>query len=150
MRTIFTAAAMVFASSIAIAGERPYLEGRFDLDMSRSSWDGGAKPMTGGFWVFEHDDGKTRKGYVVQYGAGGRPLVYHYNHQPYDGKMYWLNDWYRESETYVDDNTFKFAWEVHRGETPMPGQATCKISEARDEIHCEGTGFVEVYEKMGN
>jgi len=38
---------LVLVLESAVAADRPYLEGRFDLDMSQSSWDGGAKPMTG-------------------------------------------------------------------------------------------------------
>ncbi len=142
-------ALLLTAGAAHAEGKRPYLQGRFDLDMSKSTWAGGAKPMTGGFWVFEKDDGKTRVGHVVQYAANGRPLVYYYDHVPYDGTMHWLNDWYKESETYIDDNTFSFAWELQRTgmAEPNKGTATCKINAERSVLDCEGTGFHEIYAK---
>lgn len=148
MRFIIATTVILFAASAALADERPYLEGRFDLDISKSNWESENTSFTGGFWVFERDDGKTRKGYGVQYSAAfGRPLVYHFDNTPYDGTFHWLNDWYKGSETYVDDHTFKSSWEIHRGETPTKGEQTCKINEARDVIRCEGKDFVEVWAK---
>ena len=108
--------------------------------------------MTGGFWVFERDDGKTRRGHVVQYAANGRPLVYYYDDIPYDGSFHWLDDWYKEAETYLDDHTFNFAWELQRAgmSEPSTGSATCKINDDRSVIRCDGTGLIEVYVKKQN
>jgi len=145
--------AMVMIAGLvsAEAKAEPYLDGRFDLNMKESHFPGPELPMTGGFWVFEKDDGKTRKGHVVQYGKDGKLNVYYYDNVAYDGKMNWLNDWYKESNTIVDRNTFNFAYEVHRAgmAEPMKGDATCKINEPRDKITCKIGELIEVYEKKG-
>jgi hypothetical protein len=75
--------------------------------------------------------------------------VYYYDNVAYDGKMNWLNDWYKESNEVVDQNTFKFAYEVHRAgmAQPMTGDAVCKISEPRTKITCKIGEAIEVYEK---
>jgi hypothetical protein len=146
-------AAVVLMAGLASVSARAetYLEGRFDLNMKESHFPGPKPPMSGGFWVFEKDDGKTRKSHVVQYADGGKLNVYYYDNVAYDGKMNWLNDWYKESNTIVDRNTFKFAYEVHRAgmTAPMKGDATCKINDPRTKITCQIGEVVEVYEKKG-
>ena len=137
MKLKFAAAAAVVAAGMAGAAHgETFLEGRFDLNMKETHFPGGEAPMTGGFWVFENDDGKTRKGHVVQYAKNGRLSVYYYDNVAYDGKMNWLNDWYRESNTIVDRNTFIFSYEVLRDgmKEPTGGSATCKINDGRSKI----------------
>jgi hypothetical protein len=140
-------AAALLASVSAKA--ETYLEGRFDLNMKETKFPNPDQAMTGGFWVFEKDDGKTRRGHVVQYQKDGKILAYYYDGVAYDGKMNWLNDWYKESNTIVDRNTFKFAYEVHRAgmTAPVKGDATCKINEPRTKITCNIGDVVEVYEQ---
>src|SRR3954469_7073265 len=114
MRAGLAAAALLAGLASVSARAETYLEGRFDLNMKESHWPGAALPMTGGFWVFDQDDGKTRRGHVVQYGTDGKLNPYYYDNIKYDGSWSWLNDWYKESNTYVDRNTFNFAYEVHK------------------------------------
>lgn len=130
------------------ASAETYLQGRFELKMSESKFKGDP-PFTGGFWVFEKDDGKTRTGYLVQQLKNGRPQVFYYDKTPYDGKLYWLNDWYMESNKIIDKNTFTVGYEV-RKETmkePFTGTASCKINDARTKFVCDVGGNIEVYEK---
>ena len=146
------AATMLVAGVLSVSAKaETYLEGRFDLNMKETHFPGPEAPMTGGFWVFEKDDGKTRRGHVVQYAKGGKLNVYYYDNVAYDGKMNWLNDWYKESNTIVDRNTFSFAYEVHRAgmAQPMTGDAVCKINDARSKITCKIGEATEVYEKKG-
>ncbi len=65
MHRLLTAIIILFTASGALADGRAYLDGRFDLDLSRSHWADGPALFAGGFWVFERDDGKTRTGYGV-------------------------------------------------------------------------------------
>jgi hypothetical protein len=143
------AVAMVVGLSSVAAKAETYLEGRFDLNMQETKFPGGQAPFTGGFWVFEKDDGKTRRGHVVQYQKDGKMSVYYYDNVAYDGKMNWLNDWYKESNTVVDRNTFNFSYEVHRAgmAQPMKGDAQCKINEPRTKLTCKIGDAIEVYEK---
>ncbi len=133
----------------ACAADRPYLDGRFDLNFAESHWD--HEPhMTDAFWIFQKDDGKTRTGYNVQFTKNGRLMVYYYDNISYDGSYNWLNDWYSEANTYVDEDTFNFAWKVQRDgmSEPSTGTATCEISNERTKITCKtSAGVTEVYEK---
>jgi hypothetical protein len=145
IQSIYGPALLLVATS---ANAEAYLQGRFELKMSESKFKGDA-PMTGGLWVFENDDGKTRTGYLVQYLKNGRPQVFYYGKTPYDGKLYWLNDWYMESNKIIDQNNFSVGYEV-RKETmkePIVGTASCKINETRTKFVCDVGGSIEVYEK---
>ena len=77
-RLTMAAVSSVLILSSANAAGGAYLEGRFDLNFEDSSWE--HEPhMTDAFWVFQHDDGKTRTGYNVQHATNGRLLVYYYD-----------------------------------------------------------------------
>lgn len=150
VKSFGVAAVVMLAGLVSVSAKaETYLEGRFDLNMKESHWPGAELPMTGGFWVFDYDDGKTRRGHVVQYGKDGKLNPYYYDNIKYDGTWSWLNDWYKESNTYVDRNTFNFAYEVHKAglKEPIAGSAQCKINPPRTKITCTIGDAVEVYEK---
>jgi hypothetical protein len=132
------------------ASAEPYLQGRFELDMKQSSFKGDPT-FTGGFWVFEKDDGKTHTGYLVQFRKNGGPFVFYYDNTPYDGKLYWLNDWYREGIAILDKNTFSVTYEVRRDgmKEPFKGSAVCKINDDRSRFTCNVGESVEVYQNRG-
>ena len=152
MRRGIVASAVLIASisNGSVRAEQPYLEGRFDIVMKESHW-AGEPPLVDAFWVFEKDDGKTRRSHLVHYRKDGRLNVGYYDNTPYDGKMYWLNDWYRESNTMIDRNTFSYEYELQMAGMPKPltGKGLCKINEPRTRISCTIGGSVEVYEKKG-
>ncbi len=154
----FGAIASVVTSAVVLAGvtitalakDEPYLEGRFDIVMKDSHW-AGEPPLVNAFWVFEKDDGKVRRSHIVHYRKDGRLNVGYYDDTPYDGKMYWLNDWYKESNTYIDRNTFSYEYELQMAGMPkaFTGKGLCKINEPRTRITCTIGESVEVYEKKG-
>jgi hypothetical protein len=151
VRKCIVASVVLFAGLTSVqANAEPYLEGRFDIVMKESHWSG-EPPLVDAFWVFEKDDGKTRRSHLVHYRKDGRLNVGYYDNVPYDGKMYWLNDWYRESNTMIDRNTFSYEYELQMVGMPkaLTGKGLCKINEPRTRIHCTIGDAVEVYEKKG-
>ena len=150
-RSIVASAVLVASfSNGSVRAEQPYLEGRFDIVMKESHWVG-EPPLVDAFWVFENNDGKTRRSHLVDYRKDGRLNVGYYENTPYDGKMYWLNDWYRESNKMTDRNTFSYEFELQMAgmSQPYTGKGLCKINEPRTRISCAIGGSVEVYEKKG-
>ncbi|MBY0510507.1 MAG: hypothetical protein K2P94_10215 [Rhodospirillaceae bacterium] len=151
VRKYRVAGVLLFAGLASGAAKaEPYLEGRFDIVMKESHW-AGEPPLVDAFWVFEQDDGKRRRSHLVHYRKDGRLNIGYYDDVPYDGKMYWLNDWYRESNTMIDWNTFSYEYELQMAGMPkaLTGKGLCKINEPRTRIHCTIGGSVEVYEKKG-
>jgi hypothetical protein len=154
------AAALVLASTSALAAEAPYLEGTFHLDMTQSKWGGGVNGapgapeapgtshITGATWTFDKDDGATRKGVLMQTLRDGKIQVFYYD-TPYDGRMHWLNDWYQESNARLDDHSFTTSWAVVKdGKTLYKGgPVTCRINDRRDSFTCDDVGLREVYSK---
>ena len=152
MRKTGAAVAAILVTGLTTSAVRAesYLEGRFDIVMKESHW-AGEPPLVDGFWVFEADDGKRRRGHLVHRTKDGRLNVGYYDNVAYDGKMYWLNDWYRESNTMIDRNTFSYTYELQKTGMPAPltGMGICKINQPRTRIHCTIGMSVEVYEKKG-
>lgn len=138
------AATLMLASVHALGADKPYLEGTFYLDPIPGG-------ITGGVWRFDKDDGVTRQGALMQTLKDGKLQSFTYFDYPIDGQLYWLNDWYKESNTRVDNNTFSVSWEAYKGPNqPIKGgPVICKINEARDKFVCDGPNLHEVYSKSG-
>ena len=142
--TGIAATALMLTSAHALGADKPYLEGKFYLEPAGN--------ITGGVWTFDKHDGVTLQGHLMQTLKDGKIQSFTYFDYPIDGKLYWLNDWYKESQTRVDDSTFSVSWEVYKGPNqPMKGgPVVCKINEARDRFACDSpNNFHEVYSKSG-
>ena len=79
----------------------------------------------------------------------GRLQFFYYDFD-YDGKLHWLNDWYREAYEVLPDGTIRVIWEVHKDgmKEPLKGDpAICKINHDRSRLDCNAKGLHEVYSK---
>src|SRR4051812_21077669 len=108
------AAILITASTHALGADKPFLEGTFYLEPAGN--------IAGGAWTFDKHDGTVIQGHLMQTLKDGKLQSFRYFDYPVDGKLYWLNDWYKEAQTRVDDHTFAVSWEVLKDPNkPMKG-----------------------------